>query len=108
MENPQVTAPLAPPSPANSSPSIPACLASPPSSSTRPSPHIAHGSSYVEVLKGFTHQPNPRPPCTSVIAQRHEHVEHVFDSAMAHPGMDQPFVHGVSSPIVNASPPPLG
>ncbi|KAK4424923.1 hypothetical protein Salat_1685900 [Sesamum alatum] len=59
------------------------------------------------MLKGLTHQPIPKPPCTASIAHRQEHVEHFVDSAMAYPGMVQPLVHDVCSPIVNASAPPL-
>ncbi|KAK4413134.1 hypothetical protein Salat_2725900 [Sesamum alatum] len=71
------------------------------------SPPFAHGSSYVDVLKGLTHQPIPKPPCTTAIAHRQEHVEHFVDSAMAYPWMVQPLVHDVCSPTVNASASPL-
>ncbi|KAK4423138.1 hypothetical protein Salat_1896500, partial [Sesamum alatum] len=106
LEDPQSAAPLAPPSPVVSYPSTPACLPSPPSSSAGPSPPFAHGSSYVDVLKGLTHQPIPRPPYTTAITHRQEHVEHFVDSAMAYSGMVQPLVHDVRSPTVNASAPP--
>ncbi|KAK4434901.1 hypothetical protein Salat_0653000 [Sesamum alatum] len=105
LEDPQTAAPLVPPSPVVSSPSTPACLPSRPSSSAGPSPPFADGSSYVDVLKGLTHQPIPKPLCTAAIAHRQEHVEHFVDSAMAYPGMVQPLVHDVCSPTVNASAP---
>ncbi|KAK4413142.1 hypothetical protein Salat_2726700 [Sesamum alatum] len=61
LENPQNAAQMGAHSPVNSSPSALACLASPPSSSAKRSPFFAHGSSYVDVLKGLTHQPILKP-----------------------------------------------